>query len=72
MNESIIQIFRIVFNGWKSEVRLVPKPNNQRVPGSYKHPLPDVKLSARNDHWVLNVFHGYPMPFSIAIINDLH
>lgn len=71
MDESILHIGGVIFNSREPDVGFVPEPDGEGVPGCDEDPLSNIELPVLDEHWVLNVLHGYPVTFSITVVDDL-
>lgn len=56
-----VQPFQVELLCCKSDVALLVKPNDHRVPSGHQNPLANIKLPALDDEGPFNVLLGYPL-----------
>lgn len=72
MDKFIADLFGIVVYSWKSNIRLIVIPNDQRVEIGNQDPLSDVKLPSQDDNGVFDVFLGDPLRlFTFYVVLNL-
>ena len=61
MHVFVRDFLNIVIYRWETHVALPVYPDRQRVPIGHKHPLTNVKLFAKDEHWIFNILLDDPL-----------